>query len=119
MPDFGYASANEVFMSLAPPVEPEPPRLSAARRLLERTPADARDVVGAELIKHARGPDEVEALHGMVRGMLAEDQRQADEALASTVAEALKVDEPPKPESHDGPYLDDDGRLRAGHNPGD
>jgi hypothetical protein len=47
----------------------------------------------------------------MVRGMLVEAQRQADEALAATIAEAMKVDEPPKPEPS-GPYLDDNSRLR-------
>jgi hypothetical protein len=47
---------------------------------------------------------------------LAEAQRQADEALAATIAKAMKVYEPPKSEA-DGPYLDDDGTLRdpSGH----
>jgi hypothetical protein len=110
--DFGYDSANEVFTSLAPAPEPEPPRLSAARTLLEKTPADARDTVGAELIRQAKGPAEVEALHTMVRGMLADDQRQADEALASKIAQAMKVEEPPKPE-RPTPYIDDSGALRS------
>jgi hypothetical protein len=41
---------------------------------------------------------------------LAEAQRQADEALAATIAEAMKVYEPPKPEPS-GPHLDDNSRL--------
>jgi hypothetical protein len=109
--DFGFESANAIYESLAPAPEPEPPRITAARKVLEKTSPDVRDQVGAELIRQAKGPAEVEALHTMVRGMLADDQRQADEALASKIAEAMKVEEPAKPEPS-GPYLDDDGQLR-------
>jgi hypothetical protein len=89
----------------APKPVPESPRLTAARTLLEKTPAALRDTVGAELIRNAADPDEVMAMHALVAEHLDADAQAADEELVGTVREALK------PAESASPYLDD-ARLR-------
>jgi hypothetical protein len=105
-PNFTFESARKVFEQLAPKPPPDLPRIAAARQLLERTPAKARDEVGAELIRQAKDADEVDTLHGMVREMLTADAKAAEEQLVQQVAEPLR------PERL-SPYLDDDQRLRS------
>jgi hypothetical protein len=106
MPDFTFDSARKIFKQFAPKPEPEPARVTAARRLLERTPSEARDEIAAEIIRQARDVDEVNALHAMTRQMLDADEHASEQHLVMTVTEALK---PPEPNP---PYLDDDQRLR-------
>lgn len=106
MLEFTFTSARGVFEDLAPKPPPEPPRVAAARQLLERTPADARDQIGAELIRQAKSADEVNALHGIVRQMLDADAQAAEENLVRQVTQALA-----EPDEH-RPYRDDDGNVR-------
>jgi hypothetical protein len=106
MPDFTFPSAQKVYESLAPKPAPEPPRIVAARQLLENTPPEARDDVAAAVIRQAKDIDEVHALHAIAREMLAADTQAAEQQLVAKVTEALKPPEPAQP------YLDDDARLR-------
>jgi hypothetical protein len=102
-------SARAIFEQLVPKPAPEPPRIAAARQLLERTPAEARDQIGAELIRQAKDAAEVDTLHRIVRDMLNADTQAAEESLVRHVTEAMA--EPANP-GRPASYLDDAGRLR-------
>jgi hypothetical protein len=88
MPSFTHESAQAIYDQLAPKPPAEPPRITAARALLERTPPEARDQVGAEVIRHARDAAEIQALHSVVREMLDVDAAATEDTFARQVTEA-------------------------------
>jgi hypothetical protein len=76
-----FDSARKVYEQLTPKPPPEPPRIAAARQLLENNPPEARDQIGAELIRQARDADEVDTLHGIVCDTLADDDGRDEDEL--------------------------------------